>query len=558
MLRRRLALLLFLFLALPGIAHAWVRQDTSVNQSGGGSTSIAVTMGRAPLNGELLVAIVSWDSGGYTPGAVTFTDNGTGTANTWVKAWETTSADNQYSALFWTVNARTSSTITVATAQFGAAVTFRGVVIRTYTGNAAQGSQPSGTAQSTGSSHTTATDNLNAGSTTTPNQSAALVVAGGYCGGTSTITAGTGFGNATSAGGAFCQYLEDQIQTTATATNGPATASGSGNHSWGVVAFNSITDTEAPTDPTSLNATANGATQIDLTWTASTDNIAVVRYRVERCTGSGCSSFSEISQPTTNSYSNQGLSSSTLYRYRVRAEDGAGNLSGYSNTAEATTGVAGDTESPTQPSSAAAVAPGTHGIDIGWGASSDNVGVTAYRIERCAGASCSSFSEIAQTTALTYADRGLTPDTLYRYRVRAQDAAVNFSTYSTTVEARTRTRSPTLSWTDNSDNETGFIISRRTGCNSSASFSDVATVDAGTTTWSDTTTQTVEMEYRVRATNSGGDSANTSTVCWTKEKTIGVAFTGRPATARGLRLRFPSVIPGQLGQGDSFDEGGFQ
>src|SRR5262249_61804895 len=53
-------------------------------------------------------------------------------------------------------------------------------------------------------------------------------------------------------------------------------------------------DTQAPTVPTNLVATASSSTQIGLTWTASTDNVAVTGYRIERCSGTGCSSFAQI------------------------------------------------------------------------------------------------------------------------------------------------------------------------------------------------------------------------------------------------------------------------
>lgn len=90
-------------------------------------------------------------------------------------------------------------------------------------------------------------------------------------------------------------------------------------------------DTTAPTAPSSLVVTAASASQINLTWTASTDNIGVTGYNVERCQGSGCSSFTQIYTPSTNSQSDISLTASTTYGYRVRAHDAAGNLSGYSS-----------------------------------------------------------------------------------------------------------------------------------------------------------------------------------------------------------------------------------
>ena len=62
----------------------------------------------------------------------------------------------------------------------------------------------------------------------------------------------------------------------------------------------------------------------------------MVRYRIERCSA-GCASFSEIATTTATSYSSGGLSPSTAYSYRVRAEDAVPLVGAYSNTASATT-----------------------------------------------------------------------------------------------------------------------------------------------------------------------------------------------------------------------------
>jgi hypothetical protein len=72
-------------------------------------------------------------------------------------------------------------------------------------------------------------------------------------------------------------------------------------------------------------------------WTASTDNVGVAAYTVERCQGAGCTNFAPIATPGSTSYLDSGLTPSTPYRYRVKALDAAGNASGYSATASATT-----------------------------------------------------------------------------------------------------------------------------------------------------------------------------------------------------------------------------
>jgi hypothetical protein len=96
-------------------------------------------------------------------------------------------------------------------------------------------------------------------------------------------------------------------------------------------------DTTPPTAPTGLGATVVSSSRINLAWTASTDNVGVTGYRVERCQGAGCTSFSQIATPAGTSYGDTGLSGNTSYNYRVRAADAAGNLGGYSNVATATT-----------------------------------------------------------------------------------------------------------------------------------------------------------------------------------------------------------------------------
>ena len=66
-------------------------------------------------------------------------------------------------------------------------------------------------------------------------------------------------------------------------------------------------DTTAPTVPGGLGATAASASQINLSWTASTDNVGVTGYQIERCPGAGCSNFAPLTTVTTTSYSNTGL-----------------------------------------------------------------------------------------------------------------------------------------------------------------------------------------------------------------------------------------------------------
>ena len=96
-------------------------------------------------------------------------------------------------------------------------------------------------------------------------------------------------------------------------------------------------DSAPPTAPSTLTASASTTSNINLAWKASTDNVGVTSYRIERCLGAGCTSFAQIATASGTTYSNAGLVTGTSYSYRVRATDAAGNVSAYSNVSTATT-----------------------------------------------------------------------------------------------------------------------------------------------------------------------------------------------------------------------------
>ncbi|NNF31566.1 MAG: DUF1028 domain-containing protein, partial [Flavobacteriaceae bacterium] len=77
-------------------------------------------------------------------------------------------------------------------------------------------------------------------------------------------------------------------------------------------------DTEAPTSPTNLSASNITMFSLDLSWTASTDNVGVTGYDVYE-------GASVIGSTATTSFSVTGLSPATLYTFTVVAKDAAGN-----------------------------------------------------------------------------------------------------------------------------------------------------------------------------------------------------------------------------------------
>lgn len=95
-------------------------------------------------------------------------------------------------------------------------------------------------------------------------------------------------------------------------------------------------DTQAPTAPTGVTATAKTSGSVSLSWTASSDNTGVSGYDVFR-------DGAQVGSSTTTSYTDAGLTASTAYSYTVKAKDAAGNVSAASAALSVTTSAGGGT-----------------------------------------------------------------------------------------------------------------------------------------------------------------------------------------------------------------------
>jgi len=333
------------------------------------------------------------------------------------------------------------------------------------------------------------------------------------------------------------------------------------------IASANVSDTIPPSAPGSLSATAASASRINVAWTSASDNVGVTGYRVERCQGSGCSNFAQVATTTTAlTYNNTGLANGATYSYRIRATDAAGNLGPYSAIATASTF---DTQAPTAPGSPSSSAISSSQIRVTWTASTDNGGVTVYRIERCQGNNCNNFAEVGTSSSTNFDSSGLTSSTTYRHRVRAADAAGNFSSYSATVSATTfsgpDTQPPStpsslsataisgsqinLAWSGATDNVgvTMYLMERcqGAGCTTFAEIGASSTTSYNNTGLAIATT----YRYRVRATDAAGNLGGYSPVAAAATLVppqLSITQPGAGATIVGASVPVSYAVTGDL------------
>ena len=223
-------------------------------------------------------------------------------------------------------------------------------------------------------------------------------------------------------------------------------------------------DTESPTSPANLAATATGQSSVTLTWEPSTDNISVTGYDVYQ---NGIKVNTSVVTNTT--FNVTGLAALTDYEFYVVARDAAGNLSAPGNTVTVTLP---DSQSPTAASNLTASNITATSLTLTWNAATDNVGVTGYDIYQD-GVKIN----IDPVTGTSFNVNGLSEATAYNFFITAFDASGNISPNSNTLVATTvdsqapsapaglvssniTSSTVTLNWNPSSDNVavTGYDI----------------------------------------------------------------------------------------------------
>lgn len=306
--------------------------------------------------------------------------------------------------------------------------------------------------------------------------------------------------------------------TTFTGTRTPASGCGS---------------TAAPVAPTELTASAASSSSISLTWSDNSDNETSFVLQSSTTSGTGYSTIATLAADAT-SYNHTGLSASTTYYYRVYSSNDVGD-SNYSNEAYATTD-APPTIPPTPPSNLTATATSSSSINLNWIDSSSNEATFVLQSSTTSGTGYSTIATLL-ADATSYNHTNLNGSTTYYYRIYASNGAGD-SSYSNEAFATTdvtpvgvptppsnlaatgsSSSSISLSWTDASNNETGFEI--WSSPSSMLPLTKKATVGANVTSYNDTgLSPSITYRYAVLAFNNDGSSALSNSVSATTSSTV--------------------------------------
>jgi hypothetical protein len=327
-------------------------------------------------------------------------------------------------------------------------------------------------------------------------------------------TGGGAYTTIATTGPGTTSFNDTPLEPSTTYTYRVRAFNGNGESRWTKEA-SATTKPAPPITPTSLTATTVDHQRIDLAWA---DNSAdETGFRIERKTEpSGTFALIATVGANVTKYYNTGLQSGTAYTYRVRAFN-AGGDSGHSNEATASTDVA---TLPAAPSDLVATAVDHQRIDLAW--TDNSTDETGFRIERKTEPS-GTFALIATVggNATKYYNTSLAAGTTYTYRIRAFSGvgeSENSNEATATTDPATTPPAPSnlvatpvsgdridLTWTDNSSDETGFRIERKT--EPSGTYAVIATVGANVTKYYNTGLQPgTTYTYRIRAYNGVGDS----------------------------------------------------
>src|SRR5829696_5295429 len=219
----------------------------------------------------------------------------------------------------------------------------------------------------------------------------------------------------------------------------------------GATTTTTTTDTTPPSQVTGLTVTTQSSTRLNLVWTANTDT-DLLHYNVYRGKTAGftvnTATAAPVGQPSTNSFSDTGLTPSTTYFYRVAAVDGSDNIGALSTEASGatTTTTTTDTTPPSQVTGLTVTTQSSTRLNLVWTANTDT-DLLHYNVYRGKTAgftvNTATAAPVGQPSTNSFSDTGLTPSTTYFYRVAAVDGSDNIGALSTEASGATTTTTTT-------------------------------------------------------------------------------------------------------------------
>jgi formylglycine-generating enzyme required for sulfatase activity len=274
----------------------------------------------------------------------------------------------------------------------------------------------------------------------------------------------------------------------------------------GVMTMTAVAVTTVPAAPSGLSATAVSSGQINLAWVDNSNNES--SFVIERKTGVlGTYTHLVTTSSNANAYSDTTLSASTNYYYRVRSTNSAG-YSGYAAEVNATT----PADTVTTYSISGAITSGGSAL-TGVTVSLSGSGSQSATNDSSGNYTFSAVPAGSYTLTPSKTGYTFTPSTV-SVTVSANLTGQNFTasavaTSPTAPSGLTATAASSsqinLAWVDNSNNETGFKIERKTGAGGTYAQIGIAATNA--TSYNDTGLSALtNYYYHVRATNSVGDS----------------------------------------------------
>jgi hypothetical protein len=198
----------------------------------------------------------------------------------------------------------------------------------------------------------------------------------------------------------------------------PSLTSNASNY-WVDVTFTTASDTTPPVI-SGVSATSIGMTTATIVWTTNVPADSQVDYGTT--TAYGLSTPLNTTRVTSHSAALSGLSQGTLYHYRVRSKDAAGNGA---TSADSTFTTASDTTPPVI-SGVSATSIGATTATIVWTTNEPADSQVDYGTTTAYGSSTP--LNTTRVTSHSAALSGLSRKTLYHYRIRSRDAAGNPAT----------------------------------------------------------------------------------------------------------------------------------